>query len=233
MVPSFEGTTRPGSYDDFEIDGKALTVVAADGVTANVLGFGPGDAFVRVVNLSLGQTVVLRGLHVISGQVFGSTVAVRLADNAGTVWIEDTTIGMFNPFSQGIDDLHGIQVENSDSVLLVDCDVDAHRASEALSIDDSTVYVYGGRYEGCTGGTNGAFPAVYYDAGHGARIDGGALLAFGAAFIGGRGLDANPFICDPPTAGGDGVRLVDGGFTELDLLVAAGAGGSGRLGRER
>ncbi len=218
---------RSGSYDNFEIDGKALTVVADDGVTANVLGFGPGDAFVRVVNLSLGQTVVLRGLHVISGQVFGSTVAVRLADNAGTVWIEDTTIGMFNPFSQGVDDLHGIRVENSDSVLLVDCDVDAHRASEALSIDDSTVYVYGGRYEGGTGATNGAFPAVYHDAGHGARLDGGALLAFGADFIGGRGLDANPFICDPPTAGGDGVRLMDGGFTELDLLVAAGAGGSG------
>ncbi len=218
---------RPGSYANFSIDGKTLAVVADDGMQANVLGLPNGDAFVRVENLVRGQTVTLRGLRVISGQVFDGTVGVRLVDNAGTVWIEDTSVQMLNPFSLGIDEVHGVSIESCAAVFLVDCAVDAHRASEAISMRASSVYAYGGRFDGGPGGSDNAVPGTYFAGGDGARVDGGGLFAFGSSFAGGRGLDAVPFLCDPPTDGGHGIQMLDGQFTDLDVTLAGGTEGSG------
>lgn len=217
---------RSGAYGNFVIDGKSLAIVADEGATASLFGSQSDPQFVLVRNLAADQTVVLRGLDVVSQQVFFDTVGVRIADNAGTVWLEDVDVEMFNPFSTGFDVVHALRVERSDSVVLVGGTLRGHRASEALSIEDSEVYVYGGSYTGGPG-TSESPGTVQFDGGHGARLDGGTLFASGASFRGGAGADAVILFCDLPSAGGSGVAVVDGTLRDLDLQLRGGPGGSG------
>jgi hypothetical protein len=218
---------RSGSYSNFAIDGKGLDIVVDASAVANLDGFTSAGPFISVTNLAAGQTVTIRGLVVFSGQAFAAFNGIHLQDNAGTIWMEDVELQMLNPFSTGLDDVHGIVIEDTAGAVLVDCTVVGHRASEALIVDGSSVWVYGGQYEGGPAGSTFDTIPIFFGGGDGARVVEGELFASGATLEGGEGGDTFLLLCNPPTEGGNGVQVQGGVFRDLDTTFAAGLGGVG------
>lgn len=201
---------REGTYDDgFTIDNLKLHVLAEEG--AAVVVRGP----IVVRNLGPLRWVVLRGLDVENAEV-ATGPALRLEDNAGTVWVEDCALeasGAFNPLVQK----SGVWIEGCDEVALVRTTARAAEVSglfaDGLTLIDSSAHLFD--------------VSAFGDRGMpGARLQDAFVFASGGTFVGGDGTDGvdGPFgSCAGD--GGHGVYL-QSGSNELVLLATAATGGA-------
>ncbi len=192
---------RAGDYDELVrvATGSSVSLVAEAGGLVRVRG-------VVVERLPQDQTVVVRGIRAELGSVYPPGIAV--AHCLGNVWIEDCT-------AEARRSLIGVQVTDSDSVVLVrcrvaggtalvrsgvsffDCDVDAAESVPGIDAFDSCITVQGGRVAGGRGDDAGSFQGEIRDAGSGhpgIRLWGAAgrsdATIIGVALDGGPGGEA-------------------------------------------
>ncbi len=126
------------------IDDQELTIQAEGAVRVD-------GARAVVRNLASGKRVQLRGIE------FDMTLEIR--GSRGTVWVEDCRVRRPN-FSSG---LHGIVVDDCDSVILIgtdalgqswgdDCLHDSAEGGHGLWMSRSSVHAYGCNFDGGDGG---------------------------------------------------------------------------------
>jgi len=208
---------RSGTYDGITIDGKGLVIVADTGATVDV---GP-DLFSNSVvkNLPAGQTVALRGLSFdsfwpIAGGDLLVGFTLHLHDCAGAVWVEDCTVVSGQP---------SLRVEGCADVTLVGCGLTGfgttfNPAGSGCEIVSSTASIVTCRLTGGEGqdAANSTFPPLLKPAspgGHGLSVQAG-LTSASVTLVdcwlqggeGGTGFSDITF-CEPPKAGGDGMRV--------------------------
>ncbi len=232
----------------FAIDGKSLTVVAAPGADVDV------RTMVAVRNLSAGQTVVLRGLHIHHDPAVGTTPGqIVLVENcAGAVRIEDCAVeGFSNP-------LYGapaIYADGAASLVLARCTLTdeqnpfasiGHPSGAVVAAGGSHVTVLGGSLrgaEGAAGYCRGFGIADGAQGGPAALVQDGFLLLSGTSLEGGSGGapdDPGPPACPcstmpsggHPGGGGPGLAL-SGAATacwNLDSSIQSGAPGTSPTG---
>ena len=251
-----------GDYQGFLLDGKGLTLLALHDLEAVVQGQ------VIVQNLPAASAVRFDGLK-FQGKApyydldwFESEIGVSLVNNQGAVhfygcliagggssvdaWIDNSPL---DPtwFPSGA---HGLNVVDSISVALLDCEV--HGGNGAGSDNDidgwggrggigirslnSVVALYDTLLRGGGGGNAGN---VGGDGGDGCYISGIGMFASGCSFVGGNGGDPVDFLAPVGGDGGDGlwvslnsnVRLVDneysGGIGGVELFPWGFAGAPG------
>ncbi|HKD99372.1 MAG TPA: hypothetical protein VKE69_00050, partial [Planctomycetota bacterium] len=157
---------------------------------------------------------------------------VSIANNAGRVWIEASSLRSNNLGAPGAP--HAVVVDHSSSVVFAGCTLLGSTASLPSSAGDglrsvaSDVVLYdtvckGGPGALGAGGAGGGF------GGSAARVIDGSLFASGSSFLGGNGgpCGKNSFgVCGNGGSGGDGLRL-EGASPSVSLLAPTLAGGSG------
>lgn len=208
-----------GSYG-LSLVGRSLTVVAAQGEFAFVSG-------AEIRDLQPGDVVVLRGL-----KLHGLTIA----NCHGTVWVEDCVIDQSIP---------ALRVESSTGVVFVRDTITGpfgwtesttmlvHESGDAAHLTDSVVEMLD-----CTvaGGAGQSFAIL--QAGGAAsmpgddaiELHGGQLRLCGGSVTGGAGGNGGFgfSVCVSGSAGGHGLRLLDGNpqVVVRDSSIAGGAGGT-------
>ena len=219
---------RTGNYDPVVVSGKSLTIQAefgsmvrlVDPCNCTVSGF----PMLEVRDLAAGQEVFIRGL-VVGGSYFhpfGFPVeAVRVSNNNGAVWFENTRVADTNNFT-----IQGIVVSNSVGVTFSRCIVSQNGSwgvppsffGHGLEVIDSNVAMFA-----CT--VNGGESAGR-QGGDAVVVDGGTFYASGSSFLGGDGGNGTGFTPDGAD-GGDGLRVEDGALVRLqDSTILGGAGGT-------
>ena len=238
----------PGSYDQFGIFDRSLSVVADQPGTVQISGK------VRVQNLAPGRRVVISGIDVAAN----GEHAFLVWDNQGSVHVQQSTfVG-----SDGAtlcaypESWEALTVRNSSNLALVDCTLtggDGYfglcptSGAPAIFARDSTVTLYGCTLQGGQGGFD-PFEEAYDggNGGHGYQAPTGFLFAAGSNFHGGHGGDGSEEDGGPPpfgTAAGDGGDgghgIYLGSFTSgaapsdavlMDNVTTGGFGGQGGLG---
>ncbi len=225
----------PGDYSSFELCGKGLTIVGDGGVPRV-----NGNTIVK--QLATDEVACLRSLELkyseVAVAVNGS--ALRLEDNAGTVWIEDSTIhrqlSVFNGLVEP-----ALLATDCAAVVLVRSQVNGSIGSvlplhpglvaAALFASGSAVHAFESGFQGTnvlSPGFTGGSPRA---GGDGLRLAASTLHASGCSFSGGRGSEASgvgPF-CTVGGSGGAGLRASNASFAPvlLDCTAQGGPGGSG------
>ncbi|HTF88848.1 MAG TPA: hypothetical protein VK843_10600 [Planctomycetota bacterium] len=231
---------RAGTYSQFTIDGKAISIVANTGALVTI----GGPCTLR--NLPAGKTVLITGLTV-TGAYGGS--AFTFNNNAGHVRVQQLTASASQErFSSN---WYAAAVTQCADLSFVDCHFFG-RAGEAgssfgpghqgepaivatggkLTLHDSTV-VGGHGIDGYYNGQN----VIPGQPGAAALVGSSVIVARGCSFtggVGGRGTDGvgcgNPnFPPTPGGAGGAGISLQGAGSSGW-LIATSAAGGAGGMG---
>ena len=217
---------RDGTYLNFVVNGKSITVVADRGAQPiiNVYALIP----IWVHDLAPGQEVYLRGLRFV-GTFFHFSEpfpapSILIEDCAGEVWVEDCLFKSLGPTgSLGT----AIDVNNCAGVNVTRCDITSNLADvlafgSAISSRDSTLAVYDSILRGGRGfrpyfNSNGA--------GHGLRVVGGTIFVAGSVLQGG---DGEALLAGAgATDGGDGLNVEGGAVVHVrDSSLAGGLGGT-------
>ena len=212
---------RQGTYTQgMTIDGKGITVVA-DNLDS------PVTTHQRIQNIPAGEQVIVRGLD--SSATVSNTL-VEIVDCQGVVWLEDlTATSGFSPFGGHT---HGLLVQNSDAVHLVDCTFnagfggDVFQTNDGLNATASSLWIWNSTFRGRDGG------GVTDDdiGGDGAFLVSSDLFAARSSFLGGKGADgADDFLfgCFDGSDGGDGLASVGlSNVVLVDAELVAGEGGA-------
>lgn len=223
-----------GDYDELlTIQGKGLSVVAADGADVEVDGaallLSNANSGVLVEDVPFGSSVVLRGLRIRATGGFEAGNQVYLRNSTGALWIEDCTI------TDGVLGGHdGLRVEDCASVTVVRSSITPSAVGgcaasgdavcgNALAARDSNVYLFDSILRGADAIGFPVFSA--FTAGAGARVDGGTVYASGSTITGGDGDELFTSSCRA-NGGGDGVWTAGGGGVVrlLDSALVAGLG---------
>ncbi len=224
-----EGDTilvRSGTYLDFTVDGKSLTIVAED--EAEVL-IGPllqtAEHALVVRNLLPWQAVVVRGMTLYPDVLSFPEPTILLENNFGTVVLEDVHAETYGGWSSV-----PLYVEDSHAVIFSRCTFDTYECGfpcAAGELVNSNVTIYDSIFYGA----DGTAPLPFVSAGDGGAallVSGGTVFAAGSVFEGGDGGDtADPEKCN--TKAGDGIHLVDGdpSLTLRGCTVTPGQPGGG------
>jgi hypothetical protein len=220
---------RGGSYSNFAVAGKGLSLVADEG--AAVFVRGPAGAVTSTVSgVPLGQRALLRGLRFEPDQVLiGNTL--RLANCAGTVWIEDVELRIPPAllFSYQLNQAENCLIEDCAQVVIVDSllrgatgappGFGLEGGSRGLSVRNSEVHLYGCEVLGgntiVLGGPGRA----------GADVEGGRLVLRDSSCRGGVGGDGFP-LGPGPGPGGPGLDLDAGAQAwSIGSVLLGGPGG--------
>ncbi|QDU65704.1 hypothetical protein [Engelhardtia mirabilis] len=209
----------PGSYSQFVVDGKSLSIFAA----------APGVAVegrCRVRNVGPGQRVVLDGLkfHSIEG------TALQVDDCPGSVWFEGLVVeSIGNPF---VAPSVGVQVSDADNLVMVDCavrstvgeQITTNGSNAGLQVLYSNVYLFD-----CV--ATAGLQNFGYDGDPGVEAGSSFVFASGCRMVGGRGSDGKVFggaACADGSDGGPGLRSINafqGPGSEVLLLGSVSIGG--------
>ena len=217
---------RPGGYQPFVVDGKALVI---EGDTPP--GAGPSliytDLHPTIRNLPVGESVVLRGFRMDAGLAPALQLEVR--DCAGSVLLEDLHLSGGGPC---------LTVQQCDAVVLARCTFDgkdsvpAGETGAGIEAAGSSLFIYECAISGGAG-TDGFFTSWPIAGEDALRIESGLLFASGTVFSGGSGgAGGGPGIfgtCSYGADGGDGLVLGAGAptATTFDCPLQGGAGGAG------
>jgi hypothetical protein len=220
---------KAGTYPGFAVFAKGVTITADLGHVVDVNGT------ISIAYLAATQTVVVRGLKITALFTPGTfTPPPMLVNDAGAVWFEDCTIidANLGPTFSGFQG-HGVAIDNCASVVFTRCSITGSTGSVAgdgLHCVSSTVSVHD-----CTVRGPDVWTLVQPIAGgHALTLNGGALFASGATFIGGKGSPGTvlhtpglPPICHNGGAGGHGI-VFSGASPSAHLVactITPGAGG--------
>ncbi|MCP3920873.1 MAG: hypothetical protein GY711_35545 [bacterium] len=236
----------PGSYQIFQVNGKALTIAATAPGAAQVLG-----AY-RVMNLSADDVVAITGIASTGNDSEGALVVNCL----GSVRFQDCTMigheglqGTTPPPPMDGDGWSGVRVLGSNDVSFVRCELEGGAGAliscefqdwyignggSALSVEDSTVAFFDSvATGGYGGGSIDTTDTAGARGGHGVQATvstvyvGGSELNGGTGGLGGDsggfgygGGDGGP--------GGDSIWAAGGVVRTLDVVLNPGAAGSGQ-----
>lgn len=179
---------RAGLYiGGFTIDGRSLTIAAETGATPRVVAAGGGGTptHVTVSNLAAHQSVVLQGLEL---EVRNG---LRVEDCAGPVLLQDCRVEVLD-FST----THALRVRFSQSVTVVDTELDATAVNasafsdgSAVHEESSTVFLHGCDLAGGSGIDGSVSLGIFdgTDGLSGLSLWGGRVVAVGCTIRGGPG----------------------------------------------
>jgi len=208
---------RDGLYSFALVDGKSLVIQAEATATVTV------DGGITVRNLGAGQSVVVRGIDAVAGQL---GAALDVSNCAGAVLVEDAELsgtGRFVPFPGG-----GVAVTSSASLVLARSTVHPFEhqfLNPGLLVNGSTVTLHASTVHGVKGFDQAGPPNA---GGKGVRLAGSTLRATDSTIVGGAGGDYTgaPSLCADGGAGGTGLELVNGSSATLYATdVLGGPGG--------
>lgn len=203
---------KPGSYGQFAIQNKAITV------TADVYGGVLVNRGVKINNLASTRSVTIRGIKTLGG---GSDYGLLGENNQGPIWVENCDLSgdVLNPsLLSGYSTVHsGAYLNNCASITFLDCNLvggnfglyPSANGGNGLDATNSEVVMYTCKSSGGKGG-NGYEFGSYTDVnggpgGHGAVVSGGSLIASGCKFMGGKGGNGKwNTQLDQKAPGGDG-----------------------------
>ena len=229
---------RPGTWDAFTVDGRALTVAAHAPGAVTVAGT------VVVRELPAGGVVLLANLSVAPAAAPGQpgAPALRVEGCDGSVRVEGASLaggpGAFVSTSSSTPGGQAALVDASLDVAFarstlaggvggghssqcVDCF--GGNGGDALSASTSAVALYDCELLGGRGGAAGALGGT---GGAGARLQGGDLFASRSTLRGGEGGESWDFITSGGGAGGTGLAIGGGALARLlDVATLGGAGG--------
>lgn len=226
-----EGDTvlvKSGTYAQFVIHAKSLTVVGDAGATVSIQSVGSVEA-VKVEALAANQHVVLRNLKIAHSGVDAGLV---LDQCQGAVLAEDVSVSM----GTAPDPVAGAAVRTS-KLVASRCTFQGTDLSSGAGVllESGSLAAY---HCAVTGGKAAilvqAVPAPPPEkGGPGISIDAGsALFSMGSSWTGGQGGDVYCNLlyggCWYGGPGGDAIVLAQGGvLVQLDSTVTAGLGGKG------
>lgn len=226
-----------GTYPAFTIDGKGLSVLAAEGTGVLIEGT------IEVRNVPSGSTVLLAGMYVAGATVIPrSEPALWLRGNSGDVRAQGCSFlggdGTLADPCLGVS--HGgnaVEAQGSLRVAFVQCAVRGGAGLSSPTGDYCTGAGDGGDgivaegsvfalYEvDVRGGDGGDDPDYAGDGGAGHRALGLGVFASGSSIRGGDGGDAWDFINPFAGDGGDGLIVTGTSAALLDTELAGGAAG--------
>lgn len=196
-----------GVYGNVAVLGKGLTILG-DGAAPSVRQLVARD-------LPPGEELVLRSLKFIGP----SLTPLTLADNEGTVWVEDCTL------QRSLISNAGIQVEDCASVVLVRTTIPKALTffGDALVAEGSEILAFESVFRGAEISATFPFPG-----GNGATLRDSFLYGAGCTFRGARGNNAACVPrCSPGTPGGTGLDATNAASVPvtLDCTFLPGLGG--------
>ena len=215
---------RPGTYPRFAIDDKALSVMAEEAGTVELLDFFELHPAIRVDNLAVGKTVVLHGIHArrIHKIDDDEHATVKLLDNDGLVLFEDCLLEA-TAGSAAVAMGRAVSARTSAAVVFSRCGLPGGVRGDFAGLS----------FFGCElRGPDGRQCSEFFHALPGrAGLDlfGGSALVSGCTIVGGTGGSGDAFLTCCDRAGGPGIRL-DGVaplLERLDSVAVAGPKGSG------
>src|SRR5689334_316635 len=190
-----------GSYIQFTVQGKSLTIVAQPGAVVTMSGA------VSVLDLAADQSVSLVGLRLLGDYGFSTPTpwGVRAQDNLGRVRIERCEIVVHMPGSDGA------RIESSSDVSFVACQLQGGNYTQVETagarILDSTVSFFDCTLQGGQGWEASDFGDTSADGGPGLRAQNSTVFSSNTQFHGGAGGFGSLF--GPMWGmGGAGVQLV-------------------------
>ena len=219
---------RAGTYLDFIIDGKSLTVAADVGARPIVTMYLPYNPRIEIKDLQPGQEVYLRGLRFVGSFVHFSIPfpepSIRVRDCGGEVWIEDCLFA-----SPALTMPTAIDIANGAAVNITRCDVTCTASSGtafsgefgfAIDALASNVTIYDSYLEGGPGSGAGFLTST--GGGHGVKVDQGSLFVAGSTLVGGDGVSIP--IAGVATNGGNALDVHGGATVHIrDTVLQAGA----------
>ncbi|MBL8696022.1 MAG: hypothetical protein JNJ88_18145 [Planctomycetes bacterium] len=227
---------KPGNYSGTRIDGKSLTIVAdTPGTVTLTHSFGFAN---EIVNLAPNQSVRVRGIRFTTSSSLSTvpTPGLRVANCAGSVYIEKSVATSATIQSGTGDGGSGMEISNCRSVILSSSSCFGGNASvvyfpwipggvsgsggHGISVSSSTVHLFDGNAVGGNGHTNDQNPGG--NGGDGLLSSSAVqIFASGCSFVGGAGGGSNAM------NGGDGGHgiVTSNVASILDCMSSGGAGG--------
>lgn len=207
VAAAAEGGTllvKSGSYDAFQVDGKALNIVADEGATVEVFG----ESIIE--NLAQDQAVLLSKVNFTDDHLgFPARAALELIDNAGPLRLYDCTVRGF----EGVDTLDCNYAQEGEDALLV---------SGCGDVSLTSCRVFGGNGGAVPGYTQTGCLYAAGDAGDGLVIEASKVEINRVISNGGDGGDG-------PYGGeaGEGIELSDSRLVAVHSILRGGDGGDG------
>lgn len=201
---------RAGTYANFSMAGKGVTVLGDEGALVTVQGV-PGANETRVSGVPAGQRALLRNLDFVPPTAIAQST-LRVDACAGVVWIEDVSVAE-PPVSLGptLLDADAVEISNSAQVVLVDATIVGARGvppgggleggQEGLVVRNSTAHLHRCDVKG------GATVVMGSSGRIGTRVDGSFVSLRDSVSRGGQGGSGFIFFGTTPGPGGPGLSL--------------------------
>lgn len=229
---------HPGSYSHAAIHGKSLSVVV-DGepgsatVAAPFSLFSPAAPALLVEGLGAGQSVIVRGLSLLTLGFLPQDIVLRVEDCDGPVVLEDCIIDNSDGYAAAVRTSLSVAFVGSrfdPGLSFYDSVAGAHLTRPGLDVESATVFLYDCEVLGSIGPDAQSLPFIPHtppgEGGEAVRLHLSTLFASGSSLQGGDGGSSEATVCDPGSDGGDGIAYGAGSLARLlDTAVTGGAAG--------